>query len=550
MLTHLSIKNFTLVDQLDLELQPGMTALTGETGAGKSIMLDALALALGDRGDGDKVRAGEERADISAQFDLSQSPDARQWLVEHDLSDNQDCILRRVVTAEGRSRGYINGQPATMSQLRELGNLLIDIHSQHAHQSLLRKDTHRHLLDNFGGLQPLAEQVQQAHQQWHQCHQRLQSLLNQSAEYEQKLQLLSFQVEELDALGLKAGELQELEDEHKLLANAEQSLQTCQLLAELCGGDEQSLESLIARTLNQFAQLPHKTDDLQEAEELLISADIQIRESSNALNRHLNSVEINPERLQEVDERLGSIFQTARKHRVPPSELVALHEQLSAELEALTGDDHKIEHLEAEEQQLKQTLLALAEQLSSKRHKAAQKLAKAVNEQLHSLAMTGSHFEPVLHATEPSKHGLESVEFLISTNPGASPKPLAKIASGGELSRISLAIVVVTAQTSSIPTMVFDEVDVGIGGATADVVGSLLRQLGERGQIICVTHLGQVAARAHHHLQVSKNQSKQSVTSQLRRLDNEEKVVEIARMIGGSETAQSLAHAKEMIEKV
>ena len=358
MLTHLSIQNFTLVDKLDLELNPGMTAVTGETGAGKSIMLDALALALGDRGDGDRVRVGQERADISAQFEVSNI--AERWLIHHDLADDGDCILRRVITREGRSRGYINGQPATMSQLRELGNLLIDIHSQHEHQSLLRKETHRNLLDNFGGLQKLADKVQNSFNLWNACAQRLKNLLEQSAEHEQKLQLLSFQVEELEALALAEGELDELENEQKLLANAEQSLSICQHLAQLCGGEEQSLETLLANGLQQLQQLPHKSNSLKEAEELLTSADIQVGEASLGLNNHLGDVESNPERLKEVDDRLGTVFQTARKHRIQPSELVALHQQLQAELDELTGDDNQVEHLEAEEQSLKAEFMTAA----------------------------------------------------------------------------------------------------------------------------------------------------------------------------------------------
>ncbi|WP_317930576.1 DNA repair protein RecN [Halioxenophilus sp. WMMB6] len=546
---HLSIQNYTLVEQLDLEIQPGMTAVTGETGAGKSIMLDALGLALGDRGEGDRVRSGAERADISAQFDLSALPQAQTWLKEYDFNAEDDCILRRVITSEGRSRGYINGQAATMSQLRDLGNLLIDIHSQHEHQSLLRRETHRWLLDNFGGHGALAAKVNQAHQTWAATAAHLQALQNQSAEFEQRIQLLTFQVEELDALALQAGELRALEQEQKLLASAEESLQTSHQLAELCSGDEGSLEELLAAALHRLAQMHHKSQELTEAEELLASADIQVREAVLAITRHINHTEINPERLQEVDERLSSIFQTARKHRVQPTELVELHERLQTELQSLTGDDNQVEALAAKEQQQKQALLALAEELSDKRQRAAKKLAKAVNEQLHLLAMASSRFEIALQPVAVASTGLEVVEFLISTNPGAPAKPLTKVASGGELSRISLAIVVVTAQTSSIPTMVFDEVDVGIGGATADVVGNLLRGLGESGQVIVVTHLGQVAARAHHHLQVSKLQSKRATVSTLRKLEGEEKISEIARMIGGTETAQSLAHAKEMLEK-
>lgn len=550
MLTHLSINHFTLVEHLDLEIESGMTAVTGETGAGKSIMLDALGLALGDRGDGDRVRTGAKRADISAQFDLSQLPQAIDWLREHDIQDDQDCILRRVITAEGRSRGYINGQPATMSQLRDLGNLLIDIHSQHEHQSLLRKETHRRLLDDYAGCGPLSATVAQQHRQWATVYERIQQLREASADFQQKVQLLTFQVEELDALGLQPGEIESLEQEQKLLASAEESLQSSQQLSELCNGEERGLETQLGQALHLLANLTHKSAALNDAQEMLSSAEIQVREASLAIHNHIDSTEINPQRLQEVDERLSSIYQTARKHRINPGELIDLHEQLSAELATLTGEDNQLETLEAKEQQLQQTLLTSAQKLSAKRKTAAKQLAKAINQQLTHLAMVNAKLEIALTPQEVTSQGLESVEFLISTNPGAAAKPLSKVASGGELSRISLAIVVVTAQTSDVPTMVFDEVDVGIGGATADVVGQLLRSLGEAGQVICVTHLGQVAAKAHHHMQVSKTQSKHSVSSQLTPLIGDAKVAEIARMIGGSESSQSLAHAKEMLEKV
>lgn len=550
MLTHLSIQNFTLVDKLDLELHEGMTALTGETGAGKSIMLDALGLALGDRGDGEKVREGSAKAEITATFDVSKTPDAKAWLKELDIDSDNECIFRRVITSEGRSRGYINGQPATMSQLRELGDMLIDIHSQHEHQSLLRKDTHRLLLDAYGGHIALAEQTQEAFGRWKALRAKLDQLLQASEEIANRQQLLQFQVEELDLIDLKSGELKELEQQQKQLANAESHLLTCQQVMELCSGDEQGLETQIHHALTQLNKIDIDHAAIKEAVELLTSAEIQIQEASHAVSHFVDATGVDPAKLEEIEQRLSDIYQCARKHRVHPTELIELHEKLQEELDNLASIE-KLAELETQEIQLRDTFFALAQDLTKAREQSSAKLSKAVNAQLKKLSMANARFAVTLHDQheQPSSHGLESVEFLISTNPGSEPKSLAKIASGGELSRISLAIVVVAAKTSRIPTLVFDEVDVGIGGATADVVGALLRTLGKRGQVICVTHLGQVAAKAHHHLQVEKQLGKKQVSSRLRILEGEEKILEIARMIGGELTDQSLAHAKEMLER-
>ena len=553
MLTHLNIQNFTLVDRLDLDIKAGMTVITGETGAGKSIVLDALALTLGDRAEADRVRTGASRADITATFDTSAIPSAQEWLLNMDLQqpDNpQECLLRRLINNEGKSKSYINGQPVTLQQLRILGEMLIDIHSQHEHQSLLIKDTHRRLIDEFAGQADLAKQVRLAFREWQSRLEHFIHLRDNAADVSARFQLLSYQFNELEQLGLQPGEQAKLEAEQRSLANAEEILHGSQQLAAFCGDDEQGLSVNLHRALHILRNLPEKSTALQTAEELLTSAQIQVEEAQHEIDRHIDSFNLDPARLAVVEDRLSAIYDIARKHRIQPEELPAFIEKLSAELEQLQGGDGKLDQLAQQVAQAEKAYRQLAEQLSAKRSKAGTSLAKQVNEQLKLLAMTNANLSVSLLplADKPGPNGLEDVEFLISTNPGQAPRPLAKIASGGELSRISLAIQVITAKTSATPTLVFDEVDVGIGGATGDVVGQLLRQLGERGQVICVTHLAQVASKGHQHLQVVKTASKKSAESTLVELSGEGKVEEIARMLGGLKiTDQSLAHAREML---
>jgi DNA repair protein RecN (Recombination protein N) len=553
MLTHLNIQNFTLVDRLDLDIKAGMTVITGETGAGKSIVLDALALTLGDRAEADRVRTGASRADITATFDTSAIPSAQEWLLNMDLQqpDNpQECLLRRLINNEGKSKSYINGQPVTLQQLRILGEMLIDIHSQHEHQSLLIKDTHRRLIDEFAGQADLAKQVRLAFREWQSRLEHFIHLRDNAADVSARFQLLSYQFNELEQLGLQPGEQAKLEAEQRSLANAEEILHGSQQLAAFCGDDEKGLSVNLHRALHILRNLPEKSTALQTAEELLTSAQIQVEEAQHEIDRHIDSFNLDPARLAVVEDRLSAIYDIARKHRIQPEELPAFIEKLSAELEQLQGGDGKLDQLAQQVAQAEKAYRQLAEQLSAKRSKAGTSLAKQVNEQLKLLAMTNANLSVSLLplADKPGPNGLEDVEFLISTNPGQAPRPLAKIASGGELSRISLAIQVITAKTSATPTLVFDEVDVGIGGATGDVVGQLLRQLGERGQVICVTHLAQVASKGHQHLQVVKTASKKSAESTLVELSGEGKVEEIARMLGGLKiTDQSLAHAREML---
>ena len=548
MLTHISISNYTIVAALEIDFGPGMTVITGETGAGKSIMLDALGLCLGDRADPRAVRHGSERAEIVAGFDVSAIPQAVAWLRARDLHTGEECLLRRVVTAEGRSRAYINGTSSTLQDCAELGALLIDIHSQHEHQSLLRKPVQRELLDAYADHLPLTLEVEQIASDWLRGQRELELLTSTRDEQTARAQLLAYQVDELDELNLRAGELAAQEQELKLLANAEHILQSSHQALELC----EEHGSGIRKALQLLSSDAQATKAAASARELLDSAAIQLSEAGSEIQRHIDSVEIDPQRLAEVEQRLADIYDVARKHRVMPEAVGELHLRLRQELQELADGGQRIEQLTAEQAELAGRYASCAAKLGKQRKNAAGKLVKNATTLLASLAMAQCQLEIALTprpGKDPHPHGGEDIEFLISTNPGAPTQPLGKIASGGELSRISLAIQVVTASSSTVPSMVFDEVDVGIGGAVAEVVGRLLRTLAGQAQVLCVTHLPQVAAQGQHHLRVSKHIDGKSVQTSMAQLQPEEKVEEIARMLGGVKiTAQTLAHAREMLE--
>lgn len=554
MLNQITIRDYAIVDALDLELKSGMTVVSGETGAGKSIMLDALGLTLGDRADSEAVRHGAERAEIVASFDISGIPEALAWLQAQELDQDEECILRRVITREGRSRCYINNRPSPIGAVRELSQHLIDIHGQHEHQRLLKKEHHRLLLDQYAGAMTLATTVSTHFSQWRKLNKQLRTLTEQSDEQRARVQLLSYQIEELNQLSPTEGELDALEQEQHQLANATEILRTGHQIIGLTSesdGESENCLSLLNHCLHLLGNLPPGSVT-EQVSEMLNSAHIQVSEAASEMSRYLDGVEQNPERMQEVEERLSLLYDVARKHRIQPEQLPQLHQDLMAELTTLEGTDATLEQLEHDVSTAWQAYQDAATKLSKQRASAATKLGKAVDEQLHTLGMTAACFCPRLTAYETgaeSAQGLEEVEFLISTNKGQTPRPLAKIASGGELSRISLAIQVITAQTSSTPTLIFDEVDVGIGGAVAEVVGRMMRKLGEQAQILCVTHQPQVASQGHHHLFVSKKARKDQTFTQIAALEEQARINEIARMLGGIDiTDRSLAHAREMLE--
>ncbi len=553
MLLSIHINNYTLVESLEIEFSGGTTAITGETGAGKSLVLDALGMALGDRADVDTIRHGKERAEISATFDIREIAAAQQWLQDNDFDTGDECILRRLYSTEGRSKGYINGQPCTMQQLQSLGEMLTDIHSQHEHQSLLRRDTHRRLLDEYADSTALAEKVRHSFQQWNSSHKKLQRLLERTDELTARKELLTFQVTELEQLGLERDELESLENEQQTLANAEQILVDSQSVLAICDqADDFNVRAGINRALSILATLKHKPAPLSSAEELLNSALIQVEEAISEMEHHVDRFEANPQRLQEVEERLSAIFQLSRKHRIHASQLAETLAELKSELASLTDGGNSLEALQADVDRLSAEYTACAAQLTAARTRASTLMSAEINQQLHLLSMKGAE---LVVATTPFTDGefratgAEDVEFLIATNPGQPHKALQKIASGGELSRVSLAIQVVAAAHSAIPTLIFDEVDVGIGGSTADIVGQLLKQLGQRGQVISVTHQPQVAAHAHHHYRASKVVDNGGAASLMTNLNQQQRIEELARMLGGATvTEQTLSHAAELLD--
>lgn len=553
MLTSIHITDYGLVAHLEIEFRGGMTAITGETGAGKSLVIDALGMALGDRGDIGRIRAGAERCEVSACFDIAANAAAAAWLAAQDYPLETECLLRRVFTGDGRSRGYINGRTATMQQLQELGDLLIDIHSQHEHQSLLRRDTHVRLLDDFGAHGALLAEVAETCAAWRRCEARLRALTDDREAGDARRELLAFQVGELERLAPICGEFQALEREHRLLANAEQLLDGCRQLQALGGadGDDRDLGALLHRAGSLAADLNAAGAGLESCAELFDSARIQVEEALREVAAFAAGVELDPARLQALEERLGAYHHLARRHRLEPEALADFHQRLRAELDELSHPGQNLEALRAEQQQLAAVYAKAAAALGRARREAAASFAARVNARLADLGLSAARLEVALQTradTRPHPTGAEVAELLVTTNPGQPPRPLAKVASGGELSRISLAIQVVAAEKTRVPAMVFDEVDVGIGGATAAVVGQLLRRLGSGGQVIAITHLPQVASHAHQHLVVTKTTAGDDTRTRLQALVAGERVDEIARMLGGARvTAKTVAHARDLL---
>ncbi|WP_369601275.1 DNA repair protein RecN [Hahella sp. SMD15-11] len=548
MLTQLRIQNLAIADNLDIRFGPGMTVISGETGAGKSILLDALALVTGERASADLVRAGAERADMSAEFDVHALPDVQRWLAERELEMDGSCVLRRTITSDGRSRGYINGQPMPLGELKALGELLVNIHGQHAHQALLRKEQHLRILDDLVGQPERVQAVRKAWRQRMQARQALDQARANQDEQAARVQLLEYQVRELDELDLQEGELEQLEARHYELSNAQSLLGTLYAVeSEALEGDGGILEQL-QRATHQLDDLELERPALNNARALMHEALIQLQEAASELRHLQQGIELDPEALKDVENRLSTVYDLARKHHVQPEALCAHHRALKQELEALSGGEQSIEALEAALEKADAAYREQALALSAARKAAAAELEAEV---AHRLGLMDMHCEFRVALTtleEPSATGLESVEFLVSTNAGQPLKPLQKVASGGELSRISLAIQVVSAASSATPTLVFDEVDVGIGGATAEIVGRLLRELATHCQILVVTHQPQVASQGHQHLFVSKHDSGEGVRSRVETLDADRRVLEVARMLGGVHLTEStLAHAREMV---
>jgi len=552
MLKNIHIRDFAIINELEVSLRSGMSVLTGETGAGKSILIDALSLALGDRADSSSVRNGCKRAEISAEFELTDIPAARTWLEENELDDEGQCLIRRTVSQQGPSKGFINGSPVPMQSLRSLGELLIDIHGQHAHQSLLRNNEQRRLLDEYADNQTLLTQLAGAYQQWRAAQDEFEQLQQAASDRSARLDLLRYQVKELDDVSPADGEMAQLDKDHSRLANVTRLQQTAQqLIDSLEDNEDHAASGQLAHAVHELESLREIDPQLGDISDSLNSALTELQDSVGVLRSYMDNLDADPAQFEEVESRLSTMMDLARKHHVDAAALPAHHQAMQKELNDLSNSESRLEGMQAEIEKLLEDYTALANKLSKRRIKAAKQLGKLVTEHMQSLGMPGGQFAINLNqakSDQPSITGNERIEFVVSANPGQDCQALSKVASGGELSRISLAIQVVLAHNVQIPTLIFDEVDVGIGGGVAEIVGNQLRSLAKGRQVMCVTHLPQVAAQGHQHLKVAKSQAGAKTNTGITELSEQDRAQEIARMLGGVEiTKNTLAHAEEML---
>lgn len=557
MLTQLTINNFAIVRQLEIELAKGMSVITGETGAGKSIAIDALGLCLGQRVESSMVRDGQERAEICASFYIEPHNPAYQWLQEQELQDPDnpsDCILRRLINADGRSKAFINSTPVSAAQLKEIGQYLIHINGQHASQLLLKNDYQLQLVDSFAQHSDLLNQMREDYRAWKNLQTQVKTFRQKVTENEAKKQLLQYQVEELDEFNLRPNEYLELEEDQRRLSNSEQLTQLSQSALQILSENETvNVDTMLYRATQYINELVELDPHYAGAQALLNDALIQVQEATNEIQNLSSGIEQDPMLLQEIEQRMGQALQLAKKHNVKPQDLVECHYKLKAELATLVDFSESEETLIAQEKVVFTQMLATATALSASRKKAADKLAQQVTKYIKQLAMENAEFYIEVDADNDnlSANGVDAVLFTLRSNLGQPPQPLAKVASGGELSRISLAIQVLTSDQSAIPTLIFDEVDVGISGSTASVVGKLLRQLGDKCQVLCVTHLPQVACCGHNQFNVEKFIIDEKTETKMTALSQEERVPALARLLGGSQiTELALANAREMLESV
>jgi DNA repair protein RecN (Recombination protein N) len=553
MLTSLYVRHFAVVEEAEIAFGPGLTVVSGETGAGKSLLVDALMLLAGARADSGMVRAGSDRAELTAEFDLTHLPEARAWLSREELDEEDSCQLRRVIRAEGSSRAWINGRPANASQLGELATLLVEIHGQHEHQALLSRAHQMELLDAYAGNEALVSQVRELAQQWRELGNRIRKLSG-GDDREQRIELLSHELGELEKWALPPDDLAELEASHKRLANAGRLAEGAGGVVELLDGESEfALRRALGRAQLEMSKLAALDDRLAPLLELLDNASIQLSEAADGLGRYALDVDLDPNRYAEVDTHLTRLHELSRRHRVTVAELHDKAGTLRIELSELEGAGDALEKLAKQRTRLQEQYDAQATQLSQARQQAAERLGGEVSVLMGELGMSGGRLVVELEATnegDPDVQGRERCELLVSANPGQPPRALRKVASGGELARISLAIEVATLGKDTVGTMVFDEVDTGIGGAVAEVVGQKLRALGAQRQVLCVTHLPQVAAQGHAHLRVSKDSDGESTRTRIEKLDANGRRDELARMLGGVEiTRETRAHAKQMLER-
>ncbi|BEI43294.1 MULTISPECIES: DNA repair protein RecN [unclassified Polynucleobacter] len=553
MLQSLALRDFVIVDHLELDFGSGFSVLTGETGAGKSILLDALALALGERADTSQIREGCQRAEIAAIFQVEEDlqDEIAAWLGEADfpLEDDHRIVIKRSIDHSGRSKAYINGSAASLNQLRELGDRLVDIHGQHAHQLLLKTGAQRELLDQHANLHDQAAIVAQAYQSMNATAKQLQQAEAAGADLQREQERLQWQLDELNEIAPQAHEWEEIQTAHARLANAAKIIQGIELAIDSLSDSEQSIESQLHRVQHAIDDLVRHDPNLNEINESLRNAQIQIDEAIHGLNRYRQKMDLDPDRLAELEARMQALHTAARKYKVNPEQLPELWISSQEKLAAFTAAQD-IESLRQKFKVQESEFLKLARDLSKRRHQAAAELSQAVSDAMQHLAMAGGKLQVLVGPSEASRHGIDQIEFLIAAHSGSTPKPLAKVASGGELARISLAISVITSKASFTPTLIFDEVDSGIGGAVAQTVGELLKQLGHSHQILCVTHLAQVAAQGDHHFKVSKQALDGKTNSEVRSLGRQERIEEIARMLGGTTiTDTTRRHARELLNQ-
>jgi len=549
-LDSIHITNFAIIDSLQLEFDSGLSALTGETGAGKSILLDAIKLVAGDRAESDTIRSGAERAEISVCFRLNDADQAHSWLTENEMNAAGECVIRRVLHVNGRSKAFINGYNATLMQLRALCDLLIDIHGQHEHQSLQLPQIQRQLLDAFLGERSLVEQVRQKFVEFRALQQRFEQAQSGSLEREQRIDLLGLYCEELNQLNLQEDEFDALQEEYRRLSNAGKLIdKSGEVLGYLYENEEQNVQSTLSHCEQELSQLLLSDKALAGSHELVNAALIQIQEATAELRNYRDGIELDGARLESINERIASSQNLARKHRVEVNALPGLAAALNRELETLQGDDFDIEAMQRDLEKLQQDYMFSAGELSLKRQQTAAVLSEQITRVMQQLGMDNGQFVIEVEGNQqPGPHGIDNIRYLVSANPGQPPKPLAKVASGGELSRISLAIQVIMSESSRIPTLIFDEVDSGVGGGVAEIVGKKLRLLGRDRQVLCVTHLPQVASQAHHHFRVEKISENNATSTEVFVLSDAERLEEVARMLGGvTITEQTRAHAGEMI---
>lgn len=553
MLLQLSVRNFAIVQSLDIELHSGMTAITGETGAGKSIAIDALSLCLGDRAEASMIRKGADKAEITACFALHSLPFAQQWLASQELQeDEQECVIRRVISCEGRSKAYINGAPVSLQQLKGLGQYLVNIHGQHAHQQLLKADVQRELLDNYANHPDLQQALVNRYQQLQETRKQYQLLQDNQQHREARRQLLAYQVQELDEFAIEDGEFEQLEVEHKRLSHSQSLLEQSQTsFHQLYDADDINALAIIQHAIDRLSELQEHDASLTPIVELLSEANIQVDEASQQLRDYIDGLEVDPFRMQQVEARFSKAMELARKHQVMPEALYEYHQSLVQEFAQLQQADNQLEALALTLEQLKQAYLQAAQTLSCSRQTAAQKLAEQVQSEIRQMNMSQAsfaiqvQFDPQLAI---NRQGQDVIRFVVATNPGQPADLLEKVASGGELSRIGLAVQVIASANHKVPTMIFDEVDTGISGPTASVVGQLLRRLGQDAQVLCVTHLPQVAACAHHQMLVTKFSDGKTTETHMIPLEQQQRVEELARLLAGDKlTETALANARELL---